>query len=89
MKIGNIEIANDTLEVLTFAGLATGAIVVFTGLGMLANNWNQQANPDREVYHYSHESFAAHGGHGDDHGGHGDDHGGEHEAPAADHGGGH
>lgn len=76
LKLGNIELENDTLEVIVFATVATTVIVLFTGAGALANLWNKQARPNLPEVHYTHDSFAAHGG---DHGG---DHGGEHAAPA-------
>lgn len=63
VKIGNIELDTDTIQVLVFVGLATGAIVTFTGIGMLANNWNSQANPDREAVDYSHVADDHGGGH--------------------------
>lgn len=73
MKIGKFEIDADTIQVAVFVGLATGAIVTFTGIGMLANNWNKQADADRTVIDYGHALHEA--SHGGDHGeAHGDDH---------------
>ena len=77
MKIGNFEIDTDTIQVAVFVGLATGAIVTFTGVGMLANNWNREANPDRVEVDYGHALKALKSG------SHGDEHGGDHAEPAA------
>ncbi len=61
MKIGNFELDTDTIQALVFVGLATGAIVVFTGIGMLANHWNKQASADRDTVDYSHAHAEDHG----------------------------
>jgi hypothetical protein len=77
MKIGKFEIDTDTIQVVVFVGLATGAIVTFTGIGMLANNWNKQSNADRTVIDYGHALHEA------SHGDHGAEHGDDHAEPAA------
>jgi hypothetical protein len=59
MQVGPIKLEKDTLEVLLIAGGATGLILALTALGMLANNWNSQAVPDRAQVEYV--------GHGGDH----------------------
>lgn len=47
MQIGPLKLEKDTLEVFVIAGGATALIVALTAFGMLANQWNAQAEPDR------------------------------------------
>lgn len=82
MLPGLDKLEKDTILVIVFTKVMAGLVIVLTGLAMLANHWNEQAEPDvtEPDYHVDHG-----GGHGDDHGGgHGDDHGGDdHAEPAA------
>ena len=81
MLPGLDKLEKDTILVIVLTKAMAGLVIVLTGLAMLANHWNEQAEPSVAQVDYHVDDHG--GGHGDEHGGGGEHGGDEHAEPAA------